>query len=71
MVAQCDELFAALRLGCEGVELDRAARVAKSLGVTDHRTVLVDLRAIGGSALTADVAVNSPVAVVDTEGDSS
>ncbi len=39
------------------VELDRAAAVARTLGVADHRTVTVDLRAIGGSALTADVDV--------------
>jgi 7-cyano-7-deazaguanine synthase len=39
------------------VELDRAAAVARALGVADHRTVTLDLRAIGGSALTADVAV--------------
>ncbi len=39
------------------VELERAAAVAKALGVADHRTVALDLRAIGGSALTADVAV--------------
>jgi 7-cyano-7-deazaguanine synthase len=39
------------------VELERAAEVARSLGVADHRTVRLDLRAIGGSALTAEVAV--------------
>jgi 7-cyano-7-deazaguanine synthase len=39
------------------VELDRAAAVAKALGAADHRTVRLDLRAVGGSALTADVAV--------------
>ncbi|HEX4610239.1 MAG TPA: 7-cyano-7-deazaguanine synthase QueC [Urbifossiella sp.] len=39
------------------VELERAAAVAKALGAADHRTVTLDLRAIGGSALTADVAV--------------
>lgn len=39
------------------VELDAAARVAAALGVTDHRVVRVDLRAIGGSALTADTPV--------------
>jgi 7-cyano-7-deazaguanine synthase len=39
------------------VELERAAAVAKSLGAIDHRTVSLDLRQIGGSALTADVAV--------------
>jgi 7-cyano-7-deazaguanine synthase len=39
------------------VELARAAEIAKSLGAVEHRTVRLDLRAIGGSALTADVAV--------------
>lgn len=39
------------------VELDAAARVAAAQGVTDHRVVRVDLRAIGGSALTADTPV--------------
>jgi 7-cyano-7-deazaguanine synthase len=39
------------------VELDRADRVAKAMGVADHRTVRLDLRAIGGSALTAGMAV--------------
>ena len=39
------------------VELERAAAVATALDVADHRTVTLDLRAIGGSALTADVAV--------------
>ena len=39
------------------VELTAARRVASSLGVADHREVRVDLRAIGGSALTADVEV--------------
>lgn len=38
-------------------ELDRAAIVAKRLGAVDHRVVRLDLRAIGGSALTADLAV--------------
>ena len=39
------------------VELDAARRVAEAYGVRDHRVVSVDLRAIGGSALTADVEV--------------
>jgi 7-cyano-7-deazaguanine synthase len=39
------------------VELERAAAVAKALGAVEHRTVRLDLRAVGGSALTADVAV--------------
>ncbi len=34
------------------VELDAARRVAEALGVASHRTVTMDLRAIGGSALT-------------------
>jgi 7-cyano-7-deazaguanine synthase len=38
-------------------ELEAAARVAAALGVAEHRTVAVDLRALGGSALTADIAV--------------
>ena len=37
------------------VELERAAAIAKALGAVEHRTVTLDLRAIGGSALTADV----------------
>jgi len=38
-------------------ELEAAARVASSLGAIEHKTVAVDLRSIGGSALTADIAV--------------
>ncbi len=39
------------------VELERAAELAAALGAADHRTVRLDLRAVGGSALTADVDV--------------
>ena len=39
------------------VELERAAAVAKALGVVEHRVVKLDLRQIGGSALTAEIAV--------------
>jgi len=35
-------------------ELDAAARVAQALGAVAHKTVHVDLRSIGGSALTDD-----------------
>ena len=35
-------------------ELAAARRVAESLGAVEHRIVKVDLRAIGGSALTDD-----------------
>lgn len=38
-------------------ELEAAARVAHMLGVVEHKTVHVDLRSIGGSALTADIDV--------------
>jgi 7-cyano-7-deazaguanine synthase len=38
-------------------ELAVARRVAQAFGVADHRQVAVDLRAIGGSALTADLPV--------------
>ena len=39
------------------VELACAARIAKSLGATAHVVSTLDLRALGGSALTADIAV--------------
>jgi 7-cyano-7-deazaguanine synthase len=39
------------------IELAAAERVAVALGAATHRVVSVDLRAIGGSALTADLAV--------------
>jgi 7-cyano-7-deazaguanine synthase len=39
------------------VELERARLVARAQGVDDVRVVQVDLRAIGGSALTADIEV--------------
>lgn len=38
-------------------ELDAAAAVAKALGAVAHKTVNVDLRSIGGSALTDDIDV--------------
>ncbi|SEJ41894.1 7-cyano-7-deazaguanine synthase QueC [Frateuria terrea] len=40
-----------------GSELEAAARVARTLGALEHKTVQVDLRSIGGSALTADIDV--------------
>jgi 7-cyano-7-deazaguanine synthase len=39
------------------VELAAAARVADALGAASHRVVTLDLRAIGGSALTDDIEV--------------
>jgi 7-cyano-7-deazaguanine synthase len=38
-------------------ELQAATRVAASLGAAEHRVVSIDLRAFGGSALTADIEV--------------
>ncbi len=39
------------------VELEAAARVAGHFAAREHRTAKIDLRAFGGSALTADLAV--------------
>lgn len=39
------------------VELDASSALAKRLGAASHRVVAIDLRAIGGSALTDDIAV--------------
>jgi 7-cyano-7-deazaguanine synthase len=38
-------------------EVEAARRVAQALGAARHEIVAIDLRAIGGSALTADIAV--------------
>jgi 7-cyano-7-deazaguanine synthase len=40
-----------------GSELEAAERVARASGALAHKTVQVDLRSIGGSALTADIDV--------------
>src|SRR5258708_32536849 len=39
------------------VELAAAARVAQALGAAEHRIIDIDLRAIGGSALTDAIPV--------------
>src|SRR5579863_2049856 len=39
------------------VELAAAARVAAALGADEHRNIDLDLRAVGGSALTDEIAV--------------
>jgi len=39
------------------VELEAAQRVAKAMGAARHSIIDIDLRAFGGSALTADIAV--------------
>lgn len=40
-----------------GAELAAANELAKLQGAAEHKTVVVDLRSIGGSALTSDIAV--------------
>ncbi len=40
-----------------GQELEAARRVAQGLGLEQHRTVRIDLRALGGSALTDEIEV--------------
>ena len=39
------------------VELESAAKVARSIGVVDHVVAKIDLRAFGGSALTSEIPV--------------
>src|SRR6478609_6785024 len=39
------------------IELEAAARVARSMGVDAHKIIDLDLRAIGGSALTDEIDV--------------
>jgi 7-cyano-7-deazaguanine synthase len=39
------------------VELEAAVRIARSCSVAEHLIIDIDLRKIGGSALTADIAV--------------
>jgi 7-cyano-7-deazaguanine synthase len=39
------------------IEVEAARRVAAALGVVEHRVIPLDLRAFGGSALTADLPV--------------
>ena len=41
-------------------ELEAAGRVAAALGAVEHKTVVVDLRSLGGSALT-DAAIDVPL----------
>jgi 7-cyano-7-deazaguanine synthase len=48
------------------VELEAAGRVARSIGVREHRVVELDMRNIGGSALTAE-AVDVPKSPPDDD----
>ncbi|MDQ6732997.1 MAG: 7-cyano-7-deazaguanine synthase QueC, partial [Nitrospirota bacterium] len=47
------------------IEVDRAREVARAFGVVNHLVLDIDLRAIGGSALTS----NDPVPKDRSEGD--
>ncbi|MCC6965084.1 MAG: 7-cyano-7-deazaguanine synthase QueC [Nitrospira sp.] len=51
------------------VEVERACAIATALGAAGHIVVAVDLRAIGGSALTADVEVPKDRAPEQRAGD--
>jgi len=48
-------------------ELEAAKRIGKALGLIEHKTIPIDLRAFGGSALT-DMSIDVPV---DTAGAST
>lgn len=39
------------------IELEAARRIAANLGATEHRSVVIDLRVFGGSALTSDIEI--------------
>ncbi len=47
-------------------ELAASERVSRLLGAVEHKTVGIDLRSIGGSALTADIEV--PLDTIDSGG---
>src|SRR5947208_16451794 len=56
------EGYALYALSCaygqrHAAELDSARRVARALGAAGHEILTIDLRAFGGSALTAELAV--------------
>lgn len=49
------------------VELDAAARVARHFQTCEHRVVRIDLRAFGGSALTAEIEVPKHRSAIEME----
>jgi 7-cyano-7-deazaguanine synthase len=51
------------------VELAAAQRIAQSCGVSEHIIATIDLRAFGGSALTADIDVPKDRALAEMESD--
>ena len=52
-----------------GVEIQAAERVANAVGLTEHLIVDIDLRRIGGSALTAEIAVPKDRDIAEMEAD--
>jgi 7-cyano-7-deazaguanine synthase len=52
-----------------GIELEFAKNIAIEYGVTEHRIMSLDLRAFGGSALTADIAVPTAASVHEITSD--
>jgi 7-cyano-7-deazaguanine synthase len=62
LAVACNEGFECLCLSFDygqrhRLEINAAKQVAQSLHVKEHKVVKIDLRAFGGSALTADIAV--------------
>jgi len=54
----CELVFLTIAYGQRhAVEVDQARHVAAAMGVSDHVVLSLDLRAIGGSALTSDIDV--------------
>lgn len=51
------------------IELESAAQVCQAQGVAEHRVVDIDLRAFGGSALTADINVPKNRTASEMAGD--
>ncbi len=47
------------------IEMQCAKRIAKAMGIADHRIIHIDLRAFGGSALTADIDVPKDRSLAD------
>jgi 7-cyano-7-deazaguanine synthase len=50
-------------------EIEAARRVASALGALEHKIARIDLRAFGGSALTADIAVPLDRSMEEMAGD--
>lgn len=49
------------------IELEKAEKIAAHFGVVDHAVISIDLRRIGGSALTSDIAVPKERSISEME----